>query len=59
MDECNRTAILADGTSGADRLLPAAYAEQGVSRSALTAAFFVGCAVMASSLVLEKIVSDG
>ena len=42
-----------------EELLPAAYAEQGVSRSALTAAFFAGCAVMASSLVLEKIVSDG
>ena len=37
-----------------EELLPAAYAEQGVSCSALTAAFFAGCAVMAASLVVEK-----
>eukprot|EP00324_Dicrateria_rotunda_P009432 CAMPEP_0206180974 /NCGR_PEP_ID=MMETSP1474-20131121/68382_1 /ASSEMBLY_ACC=CAM_ASM_001110 /TAXON_ID=97495 /ORGANISM="Imantonia sp., Strain RCC918" /LENGTH=152 /DNA_ID=CAMNT_0053594849 /DNA_START=21 /DNA_END=479 /DNA_ORIENTATION=- len=35
-------------------LLPAAYAEQGVAREAVTLAFFLGCAVMATSLVIEK-----
>lgn len=35
-------------------LLPAAFAERGVSREAVTAAFFGGAAVMASSLVIEK-----
>ena len=40
-----------------EELLPAAYAEKGVPRSKLTAAFFAGCAVMASSLVLEKMVN--
>ena len=28
--------------------------ERGVSRTAVTAAFFAGCAVMAASLVVEK-----
>ena len=42
-----------------EELLPAAYAEKGVPRSKLTAAFFAGCAVMASSLVLEKMLNDG
>ena len=37
-----------------NELLPAAYAERGVSRTAVTAAFFGGCAVMATSLVVEK-----
>ena len=37
-----------------NELLPAAYAERGVSRTAVTAAFFAGCAVMAASLVVEK-----
>ena len=41
-----------------EELLPAAYAEKGVASSKLTAAFFAGCAVMASSLVLEKMLSD-
>jgi len=41
-----------------EELLPAAYAEKGVPRSKLTAAFFAGCAVMASSLVLEKMLND-
>ena len=36
-------------------LLPAAWAEKGVSRESLTFAFFAGCAVMASSLVIEKL----
>ena len=36
-------------------LLPSAWAEKGVSRASLTAAFFAGCAVMASSLVIEKL----
>ena len=40
-----------------EELLPTAYAEKGVSRSALTAAFFGGCAVMAASLVIEKYAS--
>ena len=35
-------------------LLPAAYAEKGVSREVVTAAFFVGCFTMALSLVVEK-----
>lgn len=35
-------------------LLPAAYGEKGVSRGTVTAAFFAGCFVMASSLVIEK-----
>ena len=35
-------------------LLPAALAERGVPRSTVTAAFFLGCAVMATSLVVEK-----
>jgi len=38
-------------------LLPTAYAEKGVPRSVLTAAFFGGCAVMAASLVIEKYAS--
>ena len=36
-------------------LLPTAFAEKGVSREAVVGAFFLGCAVMASSLVIEKI----
>jgi len=36
-------------------LLPAAYAENGVSRGAVVFAFFAGCAVMATSLVAEKL----
>ena len=36
-------------------LLPAAYGEQGVSSQAVTGAFFLGCLVMASSLVVEKL----
>ena len=36
-------------------LLPAAWAEKGVPRESLTLAFFAGCAVMASSLVIEKL----
>ena len=36
-------------------LLPAAFAERGVSRELVTFAFFVGSAVMAASLVIEKI----
>ena len=39
-------------------LLPTAYAEKGVSRSTLTAAFFGGCAVMAASLVIEKMANE-
>ena len=35
-------------------LLPAAYGEKGVSRESVTIAFFLGCAVMAASLVVEK-----
>ena len=35
-------------------LIPAALAEQGVPRSTITAAWFGGCAVMATSLVVEK-----
>ena len=38
-------------------LLPAAYGEKGVSREAVTIAFFLGCAVMAASLVVEKFAS--
>ena len=38
-------------------LLPAAWGEKGVSREGITFAFFAGCAVMAASLVLEKIAS--
>ena len=34
-----------------EELLPAAYAEQGVSCSALTAAFFGGCVMMARKAV--------
>ena len=37
-------------------LLPAAFGERGVSRESVTLAFFGGCAVMATSLVLEKAV---
>lgn len=36
-------------------LLPTAFAEKGVSRDAVVGAFFLGCAVMASSLVIEKL----
>merc|ERR1712087_682175 len=36
-------------------LLPAAYGEAGVSRGAVVFAFFAGCAVMATSLVAEKL----
>lgn len=36
-------------------LLPAAWTEKGVDRNVLTLAFFAGCAVMASSLVIEKL----
>ena len=36
-------------------LLPAAWSEKQVSREQLTLAFFAGCAVMASSLVIEKL----
>ena len=36
-------------------LLPAAFREPGVSRHAIVGAFFAGCAVMASSLVIEKL----
>lgn len=35
-------------------LLPAAFAEKGVPRSTVVASFFAGCAVMASSIVIEK-----
>ena len=35
-------------------LLPAALAEKGVAREAVVGAFFLGCAVMAASLVIEK-----
>jgi ZIP family zinc transporter len=35
-------------------LLPSAFAERGVPRSTVVAAFFAGCFVMASSLVIEK-----
>lgn len=35
-------------------LLPAAFAEKAASRESVALAFFGGCAVMASSLVLEK-----
>jgi ZIP family zinc transporter len=38
-------------------LLPAAYAERGVSRDRVAAAFFGGALVMASSLVIEKFAS--
>ena len=40
-------------------LLPAAYAERGVSNDTITAAFFMGCAVMAASLVIEKFAAQG
>lgn len=36
-------------------LLPSAYAERGVSRTTVTLSFFLGAAVMASSLVAEKL----
>ena len=36
-------------------LLPSAFAERGVSRDAVCAAFFLGCLVMAASLVIEKL----
>ena len=39
-------------------LLPAAYAEKAAPPHLVTAAFFVGCAVMATSLVLEKAVGE-
>lgn len=42
-----------------EELLPSAYAEKGVPRWALTASFFGGCAVMALSLVIEKLASAG
>lgn len=35
-------------------LLPAAFLEKGVSRPTTVFAFFFGCAVMASSIVIEK-----
>jgi len=35
-------------------LLPAAFGEKGVSRETVVFAFFLGCAVMASSIVIEK-----
>mmetsp|Transcript_11500 Transcript_11500/g.36843 ORF Transcript_11500/g.36843 Transcript_11500/m.36843 type:complete len:116 (+) Transcript_11500:271-618(+) len=38
-------------------LLPSAYAERGVPRSRVVAAFFAGAAVMASSLIIEKFAS--
>ena len=38
-------------------LLPAAYAERSVPQELIIAAFFFGCAVMATSLVLEKVTS--
>ena len=40
-----------------EELLPTAFAEKGVPRSVITAAFFGGCAVMAASLVIEKYAS--
>jgi len=40
-------------------LLPAAWSEKGVSRERLTISFFAGCAVMASSLVIEKWATGG
>lgn len=40
-------------------LLPAAYAERGVRRDAVVLAFFLGCAVMSSSLVIERFASAG
>ena len=36
-------------------LLPAAFREPGVSRASVVFAFFLGCAVMAASLVIEKL----
>ena len=39
-------------------LLPAAYGEKAAKPHHITAAFFVGCAVMATSLVLEKVVAN-
>ncbi|KAL1522161.1 hypothetical protein AB1Y20_021800 [Prymnesium parvum] len=38
-------------------LLPAAYGEVGVSKATVTCSFFLGCAVMALSIVLEKFAS--
>jgi len=35
-------------------LLPAAFGEAGVARETIVLAFFLGCAVMASSIVIEK-----
>jgi len=35
-------------------LLPAAYSERSVAPGTVTGAFFLGCAVMASSIVIEK-----
>lgn len=40
-------------------LLPAAYGEKGVSKFKVTCFFFLGCAVMASSIVIEKLASHG
>ena len=40
-------------------LLPAAYAERGVTGDAVVLAFFLGCAVMSSSLVVERVASAG
>ena len=39
-------------------LLPAAYGEKAAKTHHITMAFFVGCAVMASSLILEKAVAN-
>lgn len=39
-------------------LLPAAYGEKAAKLHHITAAFFVGCAIMAISLVLEKVVAN-
>ena len=36
-------------------LLPSAFGEKGASSHLVTLAFFAGCAVMASSLVIEKL----
>lgn len=35
-------------------LLPSAYGETTVSRTVITSFFFLGCAVMALSIVIEK-----
>jgi ZIP family zinc transporter len=40
-------------------LLPAAFLEKGVSKDLVTAAFFGGCLMMASSLVIEKFATEG